>query len=254
MNAPDPLIEALERQYAKRQRVNARYSRRAFARQLGVDSSTLSQILARKRAVGMQLRSRLVGKLELPPEDKDALLTWPLRRTLPSPPPATDYTTLTDEQIEAAASWEFFATLSALEIPRVKGSPRRIAELLGSDVTTIRRCLDTLIQFGYARKHGAAYEACDVALTAPPSLKREHLIKAHLNHIRLIQERLTKSFADPVVNVGQDVTGITVAGDSKRLGEAKEMLRDFRRSMAKFLQGGTVDTVYRLNLQLFPLN
>ncbi|MBO9668301.1 MAG: DUF4423 domain-containing protein [Bdellovibrio sp.] len=51
----------------------------------------------------------------------------------------------------------------------------------------------------------------------------------------------------------RDITGITMAINRKKFAEAKGLIEDFRRRLSTFLETGPRDSVYRLNVQLFPL-
>jgi hypothetical protein len=55
----------LKSEFAKRQMRNAHYSLRAFARDLGTDHSTLSQILRRRRALSRRMIQRFGARLQL---------------------------------------------------------------------------------------------------------------------------------------------------------------------------------------------
>lgn len=51
----------------------------------------------------------------------------------------------------------------------------------------------------------------------------------------------------------RDMSGITMAVSVERLPEARRMIQEFRRNLSTFLEDGPKDSVYRLNVQLFPL-
>ena len=51
----------------------------------------------------------------------------------------------------------------------------------------------------------------------------------------------------------KDITSITIATNSKRLKEAKEKIRNFRRELCAFLEEGEGDSVFHLALQLYPV-
>lgn len=59
--------QALQEELEQRRERNPRYSLRAFARYLGTDHSTLSQILRRRRTLSAQMMRRLAGRLRLSP-------------------------------------------------------------------------------------------------------------------------------------------------------------------------------------------
>lgn len=63
--------ELLDRELTRRKQNNPRYSLRAFARQLGIDHSTLSQILRRRRRLTTRVLRRLGAALRVAQADID---------------------------------------------------------------------------------------------------------------------------------------------------------------------------------------
>ncbi len=59
----------LHAELTRRQRANPRYSLRAFARHLGIDHSSLSQILRRRRRLTARALRRLGAMLRVPARD-----------------------------------------------------------------------------------------------------------------------------------------------------------------------------------------
>ena len=74
------------------------------------------------------------------------------------------------------------------------------------------------------------------------------LRKNHHQHIDLGSRSLDE---DDILD--RDITGVTVNFDKSKMEEAKEVIRDFRRSMALLLKGDNCTEVYRLQVMLFPL-
>lgn len=59
------LIEYLQKEFSARRKRNPRYSLRAFAKSLQLDSSTLSKLLRKKRPLTLNLARALLRGLEL---------------------------------------------------------------------------------------------------------------------------------------------------------------------------------------------
>jgi transcriptional regulator with XRE-family HTH domain len=74
--APPPRsIEAmLHAEFERRRRTNRRFSLRAFAVLLGMDSSTVSQILRGRRRLSARLTTDVCARLALPARERDALV------------------------------------------------------------------------------------------------------------------------------------------------------------------------------------
>ena len=72
--------------------------------------------------------------------------------------------------------------------------------------------------------------------------------KAHFESLELARMSLERDAIDE-----RDFSHITMAIDKKRIPEAKRRIREFRRSLCEFLEGGDKEKVYRLNVQIFPM-
>lgn len=67
-------VEKLAEHLSKKQKLNSRYSLRAFARDLSMDSSTLSQILRGKRALPLSATNRVAALLNLTQEEHTKIM------------------------------------------------------------------------------------------------------------------------------------------------------------------------------------
>jgi len=52
----------------------------------------------------------------------------------------------------------------------------------------------------------------------------------------------------------RDFSSINVATNLNKLGEAKEIIREFRKKMASLLKDGDTTDVFQLSIQLYPLS
>jgi len=76
------LQQTLATEFSQRRRRNARYSLRAFARDLGTDHATLSQILRRRRALTSRTIRQLGGRLRLCAADIAEACVWQNTQTV----------------------------------------------------------------------------------------------------------------------------------------------------------------------------
>lgn len=51
----------------------------------------------------------------------------------------------------------------------------------------------------------------------------------------------------------KDITAITIAGNSKKIKQAKELIKRFRREMCALMEDGQGDEVFHFALQLYPV-
>lgn len=242
------LIEQMKRTFAERCRKNPSYSLRAFARSLGMDSSTLSAILKGKRPLTLKNARKIVEGLNITnPVEAQALIVSTLAAEESAAVPS--YTELAMESAEAISSWQHFAILALLEINGFKGQERAISERLNIPFGIVSECLNRLEKLGLIVKKKDLWQLTGKNMATPSQLPSAALREGHRQYILKVLHSLE---VDPVEV--RDVSGITMAVSKARLAEAKIMIQEFRRCLSTYMEEGPRDAVYRLNIQLFPLS
>ena len=155
---------------------------------------------------------------------------------------------LEEKAFEVVSSWEHFAILSLLEIKGVKFTGAVIARRLNLPMGVVLEALSRLQALGLAHETSHGWRATGKQLSTSQDVPSASLRAVHRQYI----DRATYSLEHHPVEE-RDITGITMAIDKEKLGEAKRMIKAFRRELSDFLETGTQSEVYRLNVQLFPL-
>lgn len=241
------LIEHLKKTYADRCRRNPQYSLRAFARSLNIDSSTLSAILRGKRPLTAKTAQHLIEALGIrnPQESNELLLG-----VIGSKPNQTpDYNELTMEAAEVISSWEHFAILAVLELDDFQANNSNIARRLNLPLGLAIEALGRLELLGLAENHDGKWKLTGKNLATPANISSTVLREP----LRQCIEKSLQSLENDPLEM-RDFSGMTMAISSKKLREAKRMILEFRRKLSAYLEDGTKDSVYRLNIQLFPIS
>ncbi len=242
------LLEKLKRTFADRSRKNPAYSLRAFARSLDMDSSTVSALLSGKRPITLKLARKIIDGLGITnPIESQALLIATLSEHKEEV--SIGYTELTLEVAEAVSSWEHFAILALFETRDFKGQVGAIADRLAIPIGIVLECLNRLEKIGLIARSGTTWQLTGKNMAAPSDIPSETLRKGHHQNIL---KALSSLEADPIEI--RDISGMTMAVSRRKVVEAKRMIQDFRRRLSAFLEEGDRDSVYRLNIQLFPLS
>ncbi|MGZ3805352.1 MAG: TIGR02147 family protein [Pseudobdellovibrionaceae bacterium] len=238
----------MKRTFAERCRKNSSYSLRAFARSLGMDSSTLSALLKGKRPLTIKTARKIVEGLNITnPVEVQALMVSTF--VAEESETITSYTELAMESAEAISSWQHFAILALLELKDFKGQERIISERLNIPFGIVSECLSRLEKLGLIVKKEKTWHLTGKNMATPSQIPSAALREGHRQYILKALHSLE---VDPVEV--REVSGITMAVSKSRLAEAKVMIRDFRRRLSIFVEDGPRDAVYRLNIQLFPLS
>jgi uncharacterized protein (TIGR02147 family) len=239
------------------QKMNSRYSLRAFSSRVGVHVGALSSIMNGKRNVSRDLAERMVTKLCLDPQERSEILgLFPEKKPAAAaqspygPAPEKRYLQLSASQFKIVAEWEHFAVMSLLNCEDFESSAQWISRRLGITESRAKQVVDRLLELelfeidpdGRLKRSGKSYRTRDDIADA--SLK-----KCHEQSLDLAKESL---YRDPVKT--RDFTSVTMAIDPNNLDVAKERIRKFQDELSDLLEAGHQTEVYRLSTQLFPLS
>lgn len=242
------LIDHMKRIFAERSRKNPSYSLRAFARSLGMDSSTVSAILKGKRPLTIKTARKIVEGLNITnPVEAQALMMSSF--TEEEAPAVPGYTELAMEAAEAISSWQHFAILALLELEGFNGRERSISERLNIPFGVVSESLNRLEKLGLVARNINQWKLTGKNMSTPSQVPSSALREGHRQYILKALHSLEN---DPTE--WREVSGITMAVSRSRLAEAKVMIQEFRRRLSTYMEEGPRDAVFRLNIQLFPLS
>jgi uncharacterized protein (TIGR02147 family) len=247
------IVDVLHNEYQKRRAKNSRYSLRAFAQQMGVQSATLSAVLKRKRALPAPQTLRLLNQLNLTTHEKKRIF-----RSLKTPikdaalkefwaRPAID---LEKATISVVSEWEYAAVFSLCRVSDFKADEKWIAKRLGLDVARAKVVWKNLlalelIHVGADGRVQITLEKLRVSSPVPSKVLRQ----AHLQELQIAQEKLENT------PMGQrNFSSLTFAMNAKKMPEAANLIRKFLQQMESTFERGAVDQVFQLGIQLYPLS
>lgn len=257
MKSQITLQNMLKERLQEAQKINPRYSLRAFSKKVGIHFATLSAIMNGRRVVSKKIAESIADRLGLNPQERSELLSL-----FPEPksklknlfegeePKKSNYKRFTEEQFPIAQEWEYFATLSLLQCNDFESSSAWVANRLGISIERAQDVIGRLIAVGlinvdengkYVRSSENYCTTDDVAQTI--------LKKSHEQSFHLAKESLHR---DPVDK--RDFTAVTVAVNPNNMRTAKELIRKFQDDLCDKLEEGSRSEVYRLSIQLFPLS
>ncbi len=253
------LIERIER--------NPKYSLRAFARQLGIESSALSQILSGRRSLSEKLASELFDQLDLSPSEQEEFLdslaeakvAQGFKRIAPetkkrlarlrSEVRSPKSRELSMELFRVIADWYHYAILELTNIPSFENRPEWIATRLGISVPEAIGAIERLKELellqevdGRLKKTNTYVDTSNRNITGP-ALKRRQ---------RQITEKSLHSLETDSITI-RNHSARTVAIDPSKIFEAKERIEKFMIELTDFLGSTNPKNVYELSVQLFPL-
>lgn len=248
------LQKILHQKYVEAQLKNPRLSKRAFALRLGVSSGALTELMNGKRKLSQKKLHDLADRLNLDPSEQTELFSVnsaPVRLVKRSGRKPTPYLQVSADQFKIISRWEHFAILSLIKIKNFDPDPTWIASRLNISRNSAERALERLLSTGLLRrtrsgglKRGSPYYSTSDGVV-DSAVRQSHLESLELARSSLATDGIQE----------RDFTSITMAIDSKKLPEAKQLVREFHDRLANLLEDTTSpDRVYRLAVQLFPIS
>lgn len=230
---------------------NPSYSLRAFATQLGTDASTLSKLLKGKRPLGRKLVVQLGTRIGLSASELSPYLS-PSTDSEEEIPAHENFQQLTLDRFAVISDWYHFAILELMLVKDFRPDHAWIASALGLKRVEVDVAVERLIRVGMLKlqKDGSWK---DTSRGFSTSIGPDMVSAAH----RRLQEQFLEKSRDALAQTPiheRDHSTMTMAVNRSRLPAAREKIKKFRRSLARFLtEGSDHDEILNLNIALFPI-
>jgi uncharacterized protein (TIGR02147 family) len=226
---------------------NTSYSLRAFARDLGVSPTALSDFLNGKRQLSKTNLLKISESLNFSPLQKEKLL-FQKSKSKGSEKADAERLILAEDTFRVIADWYYLAILNLAKLKNNHGTPEWIAQRLAITTGDARVALDRLSRLGFIKiKRGKLHRTTQAlgTLRDIPSLA---IRKHHTDNLSLASEALHHV---PVEL--REFSSTTMAISVSQLAKAKDLLMKSKHKVASVLEKGDADAVYVLSFQLFPL-
>jgi transcriptional regulator with XRE-family HTH domain len=234
----------LQKKFTDRCQKNPKYSLRSFSAFLGIDASTVSQILAGKRSPSQKSLLEICERLSATPAELRLLKA---RRDQAG---SDDFHQLSVDTFSVLADWYHYAILELTFVKGFQPEAKWISEQLGISVLETKAALDRLLRLGLlARKKMTLVKAEN-------SVTNHTGVNTSVARKTLQKQLIAKALAavDDTPQEEKDITSITMAIDPKNLDQAREMIKQFRRDLCALAETGQQKQVYNLGIQLYPIS
>lgn len=259
LNSPAQFLKA---QLLERISQNPSYSVRAFARDLRISHSYLSQILNERRGLSLRQALLLSDVLGLEKENRQLFMQLLLenraqKSTSGVKAPSVDIkaqetTAFMDmDRFRTVKEWYHGAIAEMTALKKFKADYKWIAQQLGITTIQAQSAVKRLRRLGVLNTKGRRWSKTRRRFQFPTTSLHDAVNLFHQEMIYKALKTLESKTASDFE--ARDITGITIAIDPKRIPEAKKRIHKFRNQMADFLSKGEPSEVYQLNVQLFSL-
>ena len=137
----------LLRELTKRQTRNSAYSLRAFARDLDIGTTTISDVLADKRNFSKSNLEKVMEKMMLSPMEKKTLWQNHSEKSQRSVDAQDERLILNEDAFHLIADWHYLAILNLAKIRSNKAAQASwIAKRLGISVAEVRCAIDRMLR------------------------------------------------------------------------------------------------------------
>lgn len=249
----------LEEFKARRAR-NPNYSLRAFARDLGMPASKLSQNLRGLCGISVAKAETIADRLQMRQDDRQlflALVESQHARSRVARQQAASalenirrdrMAELSLEKFSVIRDWYHMAILEMTEITTFRPDLNYMASRLDLPVDIVREAVARLSELGLLNTEGPRWQQASSDLEMPSGGPSRAVREHH-------KQLLTKAIVavDEVAAEEREYSSQTFAIAKSAIPELKNLIREFQRKAARLSQGAAKDEVYALTIQLFPL-
>lgn len=233
----------LKQELEKRKTKNSQYSLRAFARDLDISKTTLSEILTGKRLITPpnleKIRERLaLNDAEYLDLKKHVGLVEVIERNM-----------LQKNELKIIENWYMMAILNLAKLPKAKYCSTWIAQRLNISKEEAIEALEILCDKELIINNNGILTRTPIALTTTVDIPSESIKEHHRQSIEKSLTALTQ--LDPKE---RDFTTVTYAFNEEDIPHIKEEILHFHRKLGAKFDLKKPNRVYRLNIQFFPLS
>lgn len=244
----DEFIFWLQREYRSRRSRNARFSIRSFAKQIAIDPSSLSQIMAGKRNVSNEMAAKITGRIGITPLDREIVFSDSQQNgNLKN---ETEYKQIEFDKYLLIAEWYHFAILELTSVTAFQSNEEWIANQLNLPLRTVKDAIQRLERLGFLNTLGLKWKKTHAFMTNEGPQKTSSPQK-------ILQRQIIQMAGEAIDGYEpheKDITSITFAIDESKIEDAKKLIKQFRRKMAALLEQGQQTRVYHLGVQLYPVS
>lgn len=254
--------EILKEELAVRCQINPRYSLRAFARDMELAPSRLSEVLNGKQGLSRPVATRIAMKLGYSGDETDFFCDLvesiharkessrsEAMEKLKKQFDENELLILNNDTFNLISDWYHLAILELTSLVDFQSEPKWIAKELGISENEVTLALDRLERFGFISRDDGKIVTIEHRTVTPGKVPSDSIKKFHK---QILQKAADSIFLQ--TQETRDLSEVVVAVDRSRFEEAKEKIKIFRREFCNDMSKSEAkDGVYCLAIQFFSL-
>ncbi len=255
------LSEFLNSEFTKRKHKNESYSLRAYARDLSLSASRLSDVLKGEQGISEKTADVIAAKLKLKTREKnyfkDLILAESARnekvreaalQRLEVARKLSRSTPLKEDQFHVIADWYHSAIYELTQVTDFKADPKWIAQRLGIDEEEATMALTRLQSLGLIKKAGGKFvtqaDAYEAIIDQPSAAIRKF-------QRQVISMSIDSLLQDP--GDEREILSMLFAIPKSALPEFRQEMRNFMHKIWQKVEDTERDELYSFSMQLCPV-
>lgn len=256
--------DVIKNKFENRLKKNPRYSLRAFARDLEVPVSRLSEVLNDKSGLSVFNAEKIAKKLDLSANEKELFLNQVLSehgRSNSSRKNAKkylseietkklDFVEIDLDTFNIISDWYHYALIDLIETQTFKNDSEWMAKRLGINKFQVDQALERLKKCKLIEVKNRKLKAINQTVATSSDIPSEAIKNFHRQVLQKAIEAIDFQGVEE-----RDMTTITVPLDTRLIPELKNKIKNFRREINNWVKEANKkpQEVYCLNLNLFSL-
>ncbi len=231
---------------------NPRYSLRSFAKQLGVDHSTLSQVFRNKRKLSARALATIGKRIGLSEEAMQVYAQGLKKKThLHSATEEIRSVSLDLDTFQLLSVWYHSAILELIQIKGFQADSRWIAKTLGISVAEVNVALQRLLRLRLLEMRGAGRW---LDKSGDAEFRSAALTETASNQINQEAHRFIIEALERIPSRDRFHGHMIVALDSRKFSQLKVLADEFMSGMRSLAsESENKDDVYQVEISLFPV-
>jgi len=254
----------IKSEFERRHNRNGSYSLRAYARDLHLSPSKLSEILGNKRGLSFESAVEVAKRLQLGSRESEqfvllvqasharsALAREQAKTKLKQLQSSFSFSQMNLDAFETIANWVHFAIMELTEVKDFQPSLSWITKRLSIDKESAKSAIKRLQRLHLIEKNQKGKWVQTQKDLATPDTMASRAVKNH--HYQILKK--ADAALEEIPMEFREFSSTMMSIDVNQLPEAKEALKEFRRRFCKdYQETENKNSLYCLSMQFFPLD
>lgn len=244
-------VSKLNSEFKLKSSRNSSYSIRSFARDLGIDSSSLSSILNGKRKIPKGKIESIAAKVCSSDADiksfiKSARQDHVTLKTIKGKDGSEARHQVTEKEFANISDIHTYTLLSMLEMEDFKYDIAWIAKKLKLDASSVKQKIKSLAEVGLIKEEEGTLIRTKKRTTTTDEIVSKYIIKHHVDSLELAKNKVLE--LEPSERY---FSTLTIPCDPEALHHIKKLIMEFEEKIEAYVRPLAKRDVFKLSIQFY---